>query len=817
MTINNPDHEPLNGVFTASKPKQIKLKIGLKGGSGSGNWGHRGRPGKEGGSMPGKGGGGGVEATAGIKPGKTPPMEIQLPGVAGTKLPEHQPGDASGLADYKAWYQAQVAAGQTPSLGQAIQMRQQLADRAQQLEQQASEAKATAAEAAANSPEAKAAAEAAAAEEAKKKAELAKKVADAKKKKKGGAAKKPKAPAKPKAGKGAAKKKKPEKEPAWKKGLVEPPVMSGTTIPDAVFEERGEDTYQTWLNDNPETVSKLTDMDKEQVYNYFTQRSQNLAKDAKDPWAQVYIPDRPYSMIKAGLDVPAPSVVTEVTNAKERPSGAEAGKLYDYLQGKSKAELAKWRTWYDSRVNAEHQKAIIPRTKPSPPGTKELHKRIIIHVGLKGSSTSGNFGHSGRPGKLGGSVPKGSGAASTGIELKSQLPSTVRISNSISGTNPQWLMSDGRVLQATSDAFIHSRVVQFAAKQQFAPDDAWTELALHNNWVRIIDGGTMLHTQDVSKITPRQSKTLAEYLKTVDDEISIQNDKQSKAEVYVSAKILKATDYDLPKAYAVADRMATKQLHVKLGVKGGPSSGNWGHAGRPGKLGGSVPKSTALSATTGPDAEQRRQDKVTLANQQFPEHGFPTSQAAQDWANKAYPDTQFDLAAGGHTVINPTLKAYTTVAQKYPDIAKQIKQVSLGPVPTKDDVISIARDGSRITLNSDMFKRGEAGADLRALTREAVKAGFYPAGAGVGHYILHAFGQNVLNKYNSNPATNAKLTTWLNANFSKARSVSILAASGKAEFFGELFGAAFGTNSKVPVVSDFKAMLEQLGQPGVLA
>lgn len=632
MTINNPDHEPLNGVFTASKPKQIKLKIGLKGGSGSGNWGHRGRPGKEGGSMPGKGGGGGVEATAGIKPGKTPPMEIQLPGVAGTKLPEHQPGDASGLADYKAWYQAQVAAGQTPSLGQAIQMRQQLADRAQQLEQQASEAKATAAEAAANSPEAKAAAEAAAEEEAKKKAELAKKVAEAKKKKKGGAAKKPKAPAKPKAGKaGAAKKKKPEKEPAWKKGLVEPPVMSGSKIPDAVFEERGEDTYQTWLNDNPETVSKLTDMDKEQVYNYFTQRSQNLAKDAKDPWAQVYIPDRPYSMIKAGLDVPTPSVVTEVTSAKERPSGAEAGKLYDYLQGKSKAELAKWRQWYDSRVNAEHQKAIIPRTKPSPPGTKELHK-IVIHVGLKGSS----------------------------------------------------------------------------------------------------------------------------------------------------------------------------------------GSGNWGHAGRPGKLGGSVPKATALSATTGPDAEQRRQDKVTLANQQFPEHGFPTSQAAQDWANKAYPGTQFDLAAGGHTVINPTLKAYTTVAQKYPDVAKQVKQVSLGPVPTKDDVISIARDGSRITLNSDMFKRGEAGADLRALTREAVKANFYPAGAGVGHYILHAFGQNVLNKYNSNPATNAKLTTWLNANFSKARSVSILATSGKAEFFGELFGAAFGTNSKVPVVSDFKAMLEQLGQPGVL-
>ena len=43
-------------------------------------------------------------------------------------------------------------------------------------------------------------------------------------------------------------------------------------------------------------------------------------------------------------------------------------------------------------------------------------------------------------------------------------------------------------------------------------------------------------------------------------------------------------------------------------TKGGPGSGNWGHAGRPGQRGGSVPKSFAMSLATGPTAEARQQE-----------------------------------------------------------------------------------------------------------------------------------------------------------------------------------------------------------------
>ena len=52
-------------------------------------------------------------------------------------------------------------------------------------------------------------------------------------------------------------------------------------------------------------------------------------------------------------------------------------------------------------------------------------------------------------------------------------------------------------------------------------------------------------------------------------------------------------------------------------LKGGAGSGNWGHAGRPGKLGGSAPKSgmgAAMSLRTGRNADQRRaMSKPTVA------------------------------------------------------------------------------------------------------------------------------------------------------------------------------------------------------------
>ena len=45
---------------------------------------------------------------------------------------------------------------------------------------------------------------------------------------------------------------------------------------------------------------------------------------------------------------------------------------------------------------------------------------------------------------------------------------------------------------------------------------------------------------------------------------------------------------------------------IAWGHKGGPGSGNFGHAGRPGKRGGSLPRDVAMSLRTGPTAQERQ-------------------------------------------------------------------------------------------------------------------------------------------------------------------------------------------------------------------
>jgi len=61
-------------------------------------------------------------------------------------------------------------------------------------------------------------------------------------------------------------------------------------------------------------------------------------------------------------------------------------------------------------------------------------------------------------------------------------------------------------------------------------------------------------------------------------------------------------------------------------LKGGPGSGNWGHSSRPGKRGGSAPRSAGLSPTTGPDWKARQ--AATKGIVQVLNHGLATGNEA---------------------------------------------------------------------------------------------------------------------------------------------------------------------------------------------
>lgn len=72
---------------------------------------------------------------------------------------------------------------------------------------------------------------------------------------------------------------------------------------------------------------------------------------------------------------------------------------------------------------------------------------------------------------------------------------------------------------------------------------------------------------------------------------------------------------DLSKQFPVLKKLfasdgSKKSLRLVRAEKGGPGSGNWGHAGRPGKRGGSMPRSVVTSIVSGPDWEARRQAKL---------------------------------------------------------------------------------------------------------------------------------------------------------------------------------------------------------------
>lgn len=116
----------------------LKIHISHKGGPGSGNWRHEGRPGKEGGSLP-----TGVTPTGAYATPKKPMASgalqstgttaITLPRVSIPvgQLPEHQKGDADGKMAYQEWY-GNVAT--KPNLADALAMRRYFADRAMEAE-----------------------------------------------------------------------------------------------------------------------------------------------------------------------------------------------------------------------------------------------------------------------------------------------------------------------------------------------------------------------------------------------------------------------------------------------------------------------------------------------------------------------------------------------------------------------------------------------------------------------------------------------------------------------------------------------------------
>lgn len=376
--------DPVNGVRTiqadwieqAEKAFPMKIRAGYKGGSGSGNWGHEGRPGKEGGSLP-----TGKSATGTYADQRTGARQPGVPaGAGGTAInlprisvpvgtiPQHQKGDADGKLSYQAWYESTATAGNRPNLADALAMRRYFAERALEAEQVLAEQGAVGREESRKKRAEEEAAKGPVLTPAQKKKQEAEKkkaaaaVASAAKKKAAEEAKKKKA------AEAAAKK---AATAAKKTGTT--PKAGGATGEAAAKRE------------------ELAKQKAEAVYK--VAESVGISKDEFNEFKNTV------ASLKAGESVPANTVKSLIEAGLVTQSGdtvSVPAAALSLLSAINARDAIKAKTALAKLQGATKEIGLVRVRKAT---------RFIIES--KGSATSGNRGHAGRPGKVGGSMPKG--------------------------------------------------------------------------------------------------------------------------------------------------------------------------------------------------------------------------------------------------------------------------------------------------------------------------------------------------------------------------------------------------------------------------
>lgn len=196
---------------------------------------------------------------------------------------------------------------------------------------------------------------------------------------------------------------------------------------------------------------------------------------------------------------------------------------------------------------------------------------------VKGGEGSGNFGHSGRPGLVGGSASEGAEGAEPSRDFN-----TMRFG----GKHPEHgrfaLTNDkmhrderGHLFRATE--YLSPKGHEVLVRESVKSSDKWVEGAPG----RVVD---------------------VYYTETGDKYSREEDVKQFVTDVYASAsKLLKKSfgiEHDWHQTLAPPKKSIIGEA-VERAIKGGAGSGSFGHAGRPGKVGGQAPHSSGGTASAG--------------------------------------------------------------------------------------------------------------------------------------------------------------------------------------------------------------------------
>lgn len=116
-------------------------------------------------------------------------------------------------------------------------------------------------------------------------------------------------------------------------------------------------------------------------------------------------------------------------------------------------------------------------------------------------------------------------------------------------------------------------------------------------------------------------------------------------------------------------------------------------------------------------------------------------EAAEAWAREQWPHIEFDFTGFDINALNPTLRAFTKLANEYPAVVAHLERVNTrGPFHPEEHA-SVDRAGRSLSFNPTYF--GDAPA-FRKRLEQLVQRKWFPKGCGKIEYVVaHEFGHLV--------------------------------------------------------------------------
>lgn len=232
-----------------------------------------------------------------------------------------------------------------------------------------------------------------------------------------------------------------------------------------------------------------------------------------------------------------------------------------------------------------------------PEAAREYLMNLAPDAVERGGPGSGHFGHEGRPGEVGGSLPSSNRSADDRLmdALRASADKVLTVEDVPPNSEDQlfrgWLMPNGEM--ASTRGTQHTRTAEEALMEAGIPIDNGilgvpepVNTMIRRNFARLIVNPNSLNYDGPQHLTPEQAEFIAKILDARPFKDVFADFPEGELAIWVieGSEARRILSDMIDEAYRLIGRSYTPIW------RGGPGSGFHGHAGRPGEVGGSVPE-----------------------------------------------------------------------------------------------------------------------------------------------------------------------------------------------------------------------------------